>query len=50
MLELALEILNQHFPRTFYADLLNAIGLEIQFEQSLRRRRDPGFRERVLMA
>jgi putative restriction endonuclease len=48
--EIALEILNQHFPQTFYADLLNAVGLEIQFEQTLRRRRDPAFRERVLMA
>lgn len=48
--ELAIEILNQHFPQTFYADLLDAVGLEIQFEQTLRRRRDPAFRERVLMA
>ena len=48
--ELALEILNQHFPQTFYSDLLDAVGLEIQFEQTLRRRRDPAFRERVLMA
>ena len=48
--ELALEILNQHFPQTFYADLLDSVGLEIQFEQTLQRRRDPTFRERVLMA
>ena len=48
--ELAIEILNQHFPQTFYADLLDAVGLEIQFEQTLRRRRDPAFRERILMA
>ena len=48
--EVALEILNQHFPQTFYADVLDAVGLEIQFEQTLRRRRDPAFRERVLMA
>ena len=48
--ELVLEILNQHFPQTFYADLLDAVGLEIQFEQTMRRRRDPAFRERVLMA
>lgn len=48
--ELAMEILNHHFPQTFYADLLDAVGLEIQFEQTLRRRRDPAFRERVLMA
>lgn len=48
--ELALEILSQHFPQTMYSDLLDAVGLEIQFEQSLRRRRDPAFRERVLVA
>lgn len=48
--ELAVEILNQHFPETFYADLLDAVGLELRFEQALRRRRDPAFRERVLMA
>ena len=29
---------------------MDAVGLEIQFEQTLRRRRDPAFRERVLMA
>lgn len=48
--ELPMESLNQHFPQTFYADLLDAVGLEIQFEQTLRRRRDPAFCERVLMA
>ncbi len=48
--ELAIEILSQHFPATVFGDILDAVGLEIQFEQTLRRKRDPGFRERILVA
>lgn len=48
--ELAIEILSQHFPPTVYGDILDAVGLDIQFEQTLRRKRDPGFRERILIA
>ena len=48
--ELAIEILSQHFPPTVFGDILDAVGLEIQFEQTLRRKRDPGFRERILVA
>lgn len=48
--ELAVEILSQHFPATVFGDILDAVGLDIQFEQTLRRKRDPGFRERILVA
>lgn len=48
--ELALEILSQHFPPTVFGDILDSVGLDIQFEQALRRRRDPAFRERILIA
>lgn len=48
--ELALEILSQHFPTTVFSDILDAVGLDIQFEQVLRRKRDPAFRERILIA
>lgn len=48
--ELAIEILSQHFPTTVFEDILDSVGLDIQFEQALRRKRDPGFRERILIA
>lgn len=48
--EIALEILSQHFPPTVFGDILDCVGLDIQFEQVVRRKRDPGFRERILIA
>lgn len=48
--ELAVEILSQHFPSTVFSDILDAVGLDIQFEHALRKKRDPAFRERVLIA
>jgi putative restriction endonuclease len=48
--ELAIEILSQHFPPTVFGDILGGVRLDIEFEQTLRRKRDPGFRERVLVA
>lgn len=48
--EVALEILSQHFPTTVFGDILDSVGLDIQFEQALRRKRDPAFRERILIA
>lgn len=48
--ELAIEILSQHFPPTVFGDILDSVGLEIQFEQAERRKRDPAFRERILIA
>lgn len=48
--ELAIDILSQHFPTSVFADILDAVGLDIHFEQSLKRKRDPAFRERILTA
>ena len=48
--EIALEILAQHFPSTVFGDILDSVGLNIQFEQAVRLKRDPGFRERILIA
>lgn len=48
--EVAIEVLSQHFPPSVFGDILDSVGLDIQFEQALRRRRDPEFRERILMA
>lgn len=48
--EIAVEILSQHFPTSVFEDILDAVGLEIRFERALRRKRDPAFRERVLIA
>ncbi len=48
--EIAIEILSQHFPATVFGDILDSVGLEIQFEQAIQRKRDPAFRERILIA
>ncbi|MBS0266609.1 MAG: HNH endonuclease, partial [Planctomycetes bacterium] len=48
--EVALEILSQHFPPTYFEDILSCVGLDIQLQQPTRRRRDPAFRDRILVA
>jgi len=48
--EIALDILAQHFPLSLYGDILQYVGLNINTDQVVRRRRDPDFRVRVLTA
>lgn len=48
--EVAMEILLQHFPTSIFEDILQAVGLDIRFEAALRRKRDPAFREKVMIA
>lgn len=47
--ELARMYLDEAFPETLHDDILAAVGLDI-FEQCIKRKRDPRFRDRVLMA
>lgn len=46
--EIAELILNQHFPDTVHEDILNHIGLDLEF--SGKRVRNPQFREKILRA
>lgn len=46
--ELAELLIENHFPSSLHDEILNAVGLSI--ENFSRKRRDPGFREKVLLA
>ena len=48
--EAAQRLLSAHFPDALHQDILDAVGLSLQQESALRRRRDPKFRTRVLVA
>ena len=46
----ARSLLAAHFPWTRHREILRAVGIEVDFVESRRRRRDSGFRSRVLEA
>lgn len=46
--EIAILILNEHFPETIHEDILRQVGLD--FEIKANRHRDPNFREKILRA
>jgi putative restriction endonuclease len=46
----ASQLLESNFPDSYHEDILSAVGLDDTFESSIRRKRDPKFRELVLMA
>jgi len=46
--EIAEIVLHNHFPETIHEDILSAIGLD--FDQKVKKYRDPAFRERILSA
>lgn len=49
--EVAQRILNGHFPDSIHSDILSAVGLELDFSETItRRKRDPSFRSRILTA
>lgn len=50
--EIGERVLEAHFPESLHADILDAVGLsrEVVMETVIRRRRDPGFRQKVLDA
>ena len=60
MAAVAQRVLDAHFPETLHGDILSAVGLALEalradataeeFVKSERRRRDPAFRQEVLMA
>jgi putative restriction endonuclease len=44
------QVLESAFPNSYHEDILSAVGLNDEFESLIRRKRDPGFRDLVLMA
>jgi putative restriction endonuclease len=49
--DIAHRLLDAHFPESLHADILDAVGLELDvFEHTQRRKRDPAFRTRILTA
>ena len=49
-IQVARSLLDAHFPWTRHREILRAVGIEADFVESRRRRRDSGFRGRVLEA
>jgi putative restriction endonuclease len=44
------QVLESAFPDSYHEDILSAVGLNDAFESVIRRKRDPNFRDLVLMA
>ena len=51
IIEITFEILDAHFPPSLHDDILNAIGFPSEgFVTTTKKRRDPAFREKILIA
>jgi putative restriction endonuclease len=48
--EIALRLLESHFPESLHQDILDAVGLTLETQWVKARSRDPKFRQRVLVA
>ena len=49
--DVALRLLDAHFPVSLHQDILDAVGLDLNLTETVtRRKRDPAFRSRVLTA
>lgn len=48
--KIASSILEKNFPATIHGDILQAVGLDLEIKENIKRRRDPHFRDRVLSA
>ncbi len=48
--EVAQSLLSEHFPGSYHKDILAAVGLDLEDNQTTARRRDPEFRHKVLRA
>jgi putative restriction endonuclease len=50
IIELTFLILNDHFPETMHEDILNDVGINLDFRIIKSRTGDPKFRENILIA
>ena len=48
--EIATAILRANFPSSIHEDILQAVGLDLEFKTPEKRRRDPNFRDRIIRA
>lgn len=48
--DIASSILEKNFPASIHEDILQAVGLDLEFKENVRKRRDPNFRDKVLNA
>jgi len=48
--EIAARVLEQHFPESLHEDILDEVGMSLETRSKSARRRDPRFRDRVLVA
>ncbi len=48
--ELATSILEANFPASIHEDVLQAVGLDLEFKTPEKRKRDPYFRDRIIRA
>ncbi|WP_459925455.1 phosphorothioated DNA-binding restriction endonuclease [Desulfatiferula olefinivorans] len=48
--EIALSILEKNFPASIHEDILQAVGLDLDFAEQIKRTRDPNFRDKILNA
>jgi putative restriction endonuclease len=48
--EIALHLLERHFPESIYSDILSAVGLSLVSDTTVENKRDPQFRQKVLTA
>lgn len=48
--EIAIHLLENHFPDSIHSDILAAVGLTLGVDKTVGRKRDPRFRQRVLTA
>lgn len=50
LMTIASEILDSHFPVSVHEDILDAVGLELDYSVKQTKKRDPDFRARILKA
>lgn len=48
--DIALSILEKNFPASIHEDILQAVGLDLDFAENIKRKRDPNFRDKILNA
>ena len=48
--EIAAAILEENFPSSIHEDILQAVGLDLEFKTPEKRKRDPYFRDRIIRA
>lgn len=48
--EIAAAILEANFPASIHEDILQAVGLDLEFKTPEKRKRDPNFRDRIIRA